>query len=107
MVKVLITKEDSYYKSFTMEGHAGFNPSNDIVCSAISVLGYTLAGSLNNKFPNYPPHEIKSLESGLVDITFKKCSGIEFNTIIETIILGLLQVELKYPENITIEVKEV
>lgn len=43
MVKIIFTREGNYYKSLEMSGHANYDVhGSDIVCSAASVLGFTL-----------------------------------------------------------------
>ncbi|MBC8588832.1 ribosomal-processing cysteine protease Prp [Paratissierella segnis] len=47
MIKVKIYKDSYLIKGFTISGHANFKPyGDDIVCAAVSILGYTALKSL-------------------------------------------------------------
>jgi uncharacterized protein YsxB (DUF464 family) len=47
MIKATFEKEEGQYLSLTIEGHAGqAEKGNDIVCSAASILAYTLAQTI-------------------------------------------------------------
>jgi uncharacterized protein YsxB (DUF464 family) len=90
-----------------MEGHADFNPGNDIVCSAISALGYSLLGLLKN-YAEETPGCINlefTEENGLIDC---KVTQIHFshinrlNTALDMLFIGLKQIELQYPDSIKV-----
>jgi len=51
MIKIciMIEKENTSIKGFTIKGHAGAGkPGKDIVCSAVSAVAYTALGALAN-----------------------------------------------------------
>lgn len=104
MINIAYTKKNN---SFVLEfqGHANYNPGNDIVCSAVSVLCYTLAGAVSNIPPECVYTE-KRLGSGCayvkVNIKNKEIRE-KVNIIFETVLIGLLQLEESYPDHIFIK----
>lgn len=75
-------------------GHADYNPGNDIVCSAVSMLFYAFVGYLVNS-----NIECKyTLDSGNSRIEAvgdaKEC--------FEMLKIGVLQLEEKYPDNVKV-----
>jgi uncharacterized protein YsxB (DUF464 family) len=88
-------KNDDY--NISANGHALFNPGNDIVCSAVSALFYAFAGFLHNnsKVRRADVH----LESGDAKI---KASG-DIKQAFDVFVIGLLQIEKSYPDNIKID----
>lgn len=95
---------DNVREEYTIdiEGHAGFNPGNDIVCAGASVLGITLINALANQ-----DAEIKNITTndGEIHIQIKgtRDSRRDIKTIIETIMLGYELMEEEYPANINVE----
>ena len=96
MIKVNITVSDDTY-DISAEGHALFNPGNDIVCSAVSALFYAFAGYLHNdsKVRRADIH----LDSGDAKI---KAKG-DIKQAFDVFIIGLLQIEKAYPDNLKIK----
>jgi uncharacterized protein YsxB (DUF464 family) len=85
-------------------GHAGFNPGNDIVCSAISALAYTYAGAMNNlKLTS----SFKDLSGDFLCEADISGAGIadkmKAKTIFNTIFIGIKQVADSYPENVVVK----
>ena len=99
MIKVNITVSDDMY-DISAEGHALFNPGNDIVCSAVSALFYAFAGFLYNdsKVRRFGIH----LDSGDAKI---KAKG-DIKQAFDVFIIGLLQIEKAYPSFIHIDLNE-
>jgi uncharacterized protein YsxB (DUF464 family) len=98
MIKVNITVDNDEY-CITADGHALFNPGNDIVCSAVSALFYAFAGFLHNdsKVRRADIH----LNSGDAEI---KAKG-DIRQAFDVFVIGLLQIEKSYPQNIKIDLK--
>ena len=100
MINIKVSVKDDEY-SIEADGHALFNPGNDIVCSAVSALFYAFAGFLHN--------------SSVV-----RCADVHFNSgdakikargdiqqAFDVFMIGLLQIEKAYPSNLLIiECKE-
>lgn len=81
--------------SLEANGHAGYNPGNDIVCSAVSCLLYSLAGYLANR------EDVESeaiIESGYARISV----GCGADEALELVEIGLLQLERRYGDYIEI-----
>lgn len=103
MVKAVF-KVSSEGISLSMTGHADYNPGNDIVCSAISALAYTLAGTLEHK-RNLNDFELQHAENDgdfICRVSKMAIYTEKIKTIFETIYIGLKQIENQYPEHINI-----
>lgn len=108
MVKAVFKVSDNEF-SLEMKGHADYNPGNDIVCSAISALAYTLVGALDNmknckRYTNLNDFDLvhKENEGDFICRVSKIAVGHKIKTIFQTIYIGLKQIELQYPEHINI-----
>lgn len=88
-----------------VKGHAEFNPGNDIVCSAVSALAYTLAGAIQNI--GFDDSVFKEKPGDyLLDIKFKDASVKAIDrakTIFEAIYIGIWQIANTYPDNVSVE----
>lgn len=100
MINVEIIVSDDTY-NISAQGHALFNPGNDIVCSAVSALFYAFAGYLHND-SNVRRADIH-LDSGDAKI---KAKG-DIRQAFDVFIIGLLQIEKAYPSFIHIELNEI
>lgn len=82
--------------SIEIKGHAGHNKKGeDVVCSAISMLGQTLLSYLNvdhDKF-NY------SMKDGLI---WAYAKGINVRTALNVVMTGYYLLETNYPEHVKI-----
>ncbi len=98
-----------YYDRFLIivDGHSGFNEKGkDIVCSAVSILVFTLLNALKNEesdkhlvFRREIVHDgYFCVEVEPFDFSRKRIEGI-----IETVILGLVLLNEEYPENVKLE----
>lgn len=91
--------------SLKLNGHAEYSPGMDIVCASISGLCFAIAGSLNNvktvklifrqDVPGDMLIKIENVSLGL--------DQVRVAAIFNTAVIGLLQIELSYPENLTVE----
>ena len=92
-------EEDDF--GISAEGHAEFNPGNDIVCSAISALLQTLWAGL--EVCCFTPVEHKQ-ESGVFKLT-GSVYGYKERVIglFDSILFGLEQIAERYPDNVKIE----
>ena len=87
--------------SLTLDGHADFAPvGQDIVCSAVSILLFTLANSLSDS--GAENLEV-SLEPGDSSISCTASySDFEIDTLFKFAVIGLELLEEQYPENVEI-----
>lgn len=87
--------------SLSLDGHAGYAPvGQDIVCSAVSILLFTLANALSDS--GAEDLEV-SLEPG---DSYIGCTAsyadIEIDTLFKFAVIGLELLEEQYPENVEI-----
>lgn len=107
MVKVKFTTEDGLLK-FKASGHANYGQyGSDIVCSAITILAYTLAESVNDakkcEYLSHPPSIM--ISDGLIVIDCLPLSE-QYDrmlTVFNTIKSGYKVLTANYPENITLD----
>lgn len=100
MINIKVSVKDDEY-SIEADGHALFNPGNDIVCSAVSALFYAFAGFLHNS--SVVRRADVHLNSGDAKI---KARG-DIQQAFDMFMIGLLQIEKAYPSNLLIiECKE-
>lgn len=89
---------DSYL--IRIDGHAGYNPGIDIVCSACSMIAYTLAESLSRQRTNSLE---TTFEDGHCEI---RCCAMDnddtINTIFDTCMAGFELLADEYPNNVQI-----
>lgn len=88
-----------------ISGHAGYNPGQDIVCAAVSVLAYTYmqcvrdmeeAGELEKMRLEYMPGKV------LVDVTAKPIACKHLDSVIEVIETGLELLHHQYPGHVIV-----
>ena len=92
--------EEGFYE-LVAEGHAGYNPGNDIVCASFSALVWSLAGALENCRELCARLEHKE-KSGAVRILCMSRAR-EIEGMFFLIAVGVRQIEAKYPQNIISE----
>ena len=103
MVKAQFKRGHYGYEECHISGHAEFNPGNDIVCSAVSALGFALIGSLKNL--NGISFRQLQADNG-IDIVIEPFTGTMqkiSDTIFQTIYIGLMQIEKAYPGHVQVE----
>ena len=92
MVTIMYAEKNKNF-SLKLDGHAGFNPGNDIVCAGVSAITETLI-SLMEDF-----EEISILEeSGHVEIEGKLNNEIE--KYLHFAITGYQGISMTYPDNV-------
>jgi uncharacterized protein YsxB (DUF464 family) len=98
-----------YYDRYLLiiEGHASFSEKGtDIVCSAVSILVYTLLNILKDEESNKRlaiRREIVRDGYFCVEVEPFDFSKNRTKGIIDTIIMGLALLNQEYPENVTLE----
>jgi uncharacterized protein YsxB (DUF464 family) len=94
---------DSLYQGFTFTGHAGYAESgSDIVCAAISILSHTFMAGLETLVKL--PLRIQADETnGYLDCSWvnqpDKAEWIQL--LVETMRLGLSEIQTQYPDYIS------
>ncbi|MDY0234675.1 MAG: ribosomal-processing cysteine protease Prp [Gudongella sp.] len=110
MISVFLSyNKDGYFKGFQIAGHANYKPyGEDIVCSAVSILGYTTIRSLIDvvKVPEDKIQYTQDDESGFLELVIKNISNDkikEVELIMKTFEVGIKSIIESYPKYITLE----
>lgn len=86
--------------SFELQGHADFDPGNDIVCSGVSAIAYALLGYIENNQDLITDIYENDSCSGFVSV---KLSGDAAMTpAFEMAAIGLMQIAKEYPDNVKV-----
>lgn len=102
MIEITFVCFGNNFYEFHSEGHADYNPGNDIVCSAVSALSYALLGTLENIGDLEVKKEIKDGDM-LIQVNAKdKTVHALANTVFTTVFIGLMQLEVTYPEHVKV-----
>ncbi|NSW90600.1 MAG: ribosomal-processing cysteine protease Prp [Firmicutes bacterium] len=109
MIKIQVLRDkEGFIWEFEIKGHSGFGQQGeDIVCAGVSALGYTAVGALA---------ELAGIESYAEKEGYIRCSIPEdvkedlkpiIRIILETVVIGLKQIENSYREYVVIKEQEV
>ncbi|PRR77291.1 hypothetical protein CLLI_24620 [Clostridium liquoris] len=108
MIKVVFKKRHNDIVSFTIDGHAdSVDEGYDLVCSAVSAISLTIANGITEVVKAKAYVEVKdgflslSLENESFEV-IHKC-----RVLMETMLLGLKNVENSYGEYIKVKMEEV
>lgn len=96
MTTICLTRTENTY-SFKAEGHAGYNPGNDIVCASVCVLTYALAGRLQELGCNITDNNIIG---GYAAFSFPVNSFTA--QAVKTAFCGFRMLQKQYPDNVRI-----
>ncbi len=91
-VEIYISRKEC---KLTVQGHSGYNPGNDIVCAGCSSITGMVAGYFINHNKGVVENE---LHSGYAKIHIKG----NVKKLFEMVLIGFLQIEQSYPQNIKI-----
>ena len=106
MITVTVEKKNKAYVSFLSKGHAGYaKQGQDIVCAAVSALIINTVNSIER----FTEDEIEVREEdGFVSFRFKKPVTKQGELLMDSLILGLTEIEKSYKNRfLTVKVKEV
>jgi len=109
MIKVKIVRDkQGFIWNFTIKGHAGYTKSGeDIVCAGVSAIAYTAVGALS---------EMAGIDDFVEKDGYMKCNvpnNINDNLkqtvkiILESMVIGLKQIENSYRGYVVVEEQEV
>lgn len=94
MIDIILSQD-----CLSVQGHAGYNPGNDIVCAAVSALVQTFEASARE----FTSDEISSsLQDGDAIITWARAPTKELSLLIDSLYLGLCSIAAEYPDYITV-----
>lgn len=109
MTKVTVFQKNKVTTGIQISGHSGFaDAGKDIVCSAISILGYTAINAIQELVRQ--DTQFFTVEEDLTVFCPKNLDSEEEKKavcILETIVIGLKSIEMQYHSYIRIEYREV
>lgn len=83
------------------KGHANYSDTgNDIVCASVSCLAYTLLGALTEEGIKYRYHDRQGDFELVADVPIGKLMAA--HVISKVVLVGLLQIQKKYSENLSV-----
>jgi len=83
----------------SVQGHAGYNPGNDIVCAAVSALVQTFEAAAKE----FTTDRLESsMQDGNAVISWPRAPTKELSLLIDSTCLGLLRMAGSYPDNIKV-----
>jgi len=105
MIIVAVTRSEEKITGYSVRGHAGYKPpGEDIVCAAVSMLAQTALLGLHRFIREGLTYEI--LESGVLRCTLPgetdEKERVQADAILETMVLGLKNLEKSYPKYIRV-----
>ena len=106
MITIKVKTRNGSYLDFESKGHAGYaEEGQDIVCAAVSALIINAVNSLET----FTRDEFEAKEKdGYVSIHFSKPNTPEGKLLMDSLILGLTEIEHSYNNRyLTVKVKEV
>lgn len=108
MINIYFQKNSGKISGFNIEGHAGYGEEGeDIVCSAVSAISYTIVNGITEVLKIDVEHIIKD---GFLQLNLKGNSLEEIEKcqiLLETMMLGFKSMEISYGDYIKVQVEEV
>lgn len=95
MISIMLTKTTNNKYVLKMEGHADYNPGNDVVCASASMLVYTLAARLVNLGEDV---QEKDVEDGYALILFN--INDDTTHALKTVLCGFQLLQDKFPDHV-------
>lgn len=97
MIKAMFSEENDWYTRYQITGHANYDEiGKDIVCAAVSAL-YT---AITNKLICSSAVTISNNEV-LINVKNEVCY-----VLVDTLYLALSDIQMHYPDNISVEIEE-
>ena len=109
MVKIRVFRDSKgFIWEFEIKGHSGFGKQGeDVVCAGVSALGYTAVGALAELAGIKSYSEKEGYMRCCIPGDVKEHLKPLIKIILETVIIGLKQIENSYKEYVVIEEQEV
>ncbi|GLC32212.1 ribosomal-processing cysteine protease Prp [Clostridium omnivorum] len=108
MINICFKQSSSKILGFNIEGHAEYGEEGeDIVCSAVSALSYTIVNGITEVLKISVEHIIKDgfLQLSLRDNNLEEIEKCQ--VLLETMLLGFKSMEIGYGDYIKVQVEEV
>ena len=108
MIRITIYQSAEHgYRGFLCKGHAGYADSGeDIVCAAVSVLVINTVNSIE-RFGGQPFTCKTEQEDGVIDFRLKDNPTAETKLLLDSMVLGLTEVEKDHKQHLKLNFKEV
>lgn len=110
MVHINIVRDSSgFIWQFTVKGHAGYaKKGRDIICAAVSVTAYTAVGALEDLAGLKNCYvERDGYLSCSIPTDLSEAQRQTVRIILETTVIGFKQIELQYPDFLSVVDEEV
>lgn len=98
MIRVTVGSAGGVHR-LVVEGHAGYNPGNDIVCAGVSAIVHTLAEWMKRHEPSAWVRQ----ESGRAVVT-ARCESEASCAVFEAAVEGLREMGVRYGEWVTVDI---
>lgn len=109
MISINFSEKENNLVSMKASGHAGFDEyGKDIVCSAVSALSVAILNGITDVMHFKPDFYID--EDGFLSISIENLHIEQIKAcqvLMETLLLGLQNIEINYGEYINVKVEEV
>lgn len=108
MLRVVCEKPGGIYKNISLYGHCDFaNSGKDIVCAAVSILYINTINSIE-KFTDdvIITQEMGKGDKQVISAYFKDKPGEKSVLLMDSMMLGLKEIQKSYKKNISVEIKE-
>lgn len=107
MIKCKILVEDGYFTGIDLNGHANAGPKGeDIVCSAVSVLVYSLVNTLE-KVADIRDELIELVvDDGSLKLDLRDQANEKTQILIAFFVEGMLGIEGSHPSNVSVLMKK-
>lgn len=108
MIDICFKKDSGKLLGFNIEGHAGYGEEGeDIVCSAVSAISYTIVNGITEVLKISVEHIIKDgfLQLNLSSNSLEDIENCQ--VLLETMLLGFKSMEISYSDYIKVQVEEV
>lgn len=102
MTRIRILRQQNKTTMITLTGHADYDPGHDIVCSAISLLAYTLINYLLEYHPEALPVYQDDPGNFVICVSTAESSP-EVNAAIQMFEIGAVSLAGNYPENVEVQ----
>lgn len=103
MVKVEFYRDRMGFQAMKLQGHADYNPGQDVVCAGISALAFALVGTLQGMKVEFRRRKI---DVGM-DIEIEPYLYPDDQKIVDAVFMtcltGLRMIQAAHPENIDIQ----
>ena len=104
MVTVEFYRDNQGFTAMDLQGHAGYNSGNDVVCAGISALAFALVGTLKSiKDISFRRLQYKDGVTVEIEPFVDATEQLVVDAVFMTILIGLKQIQKQYPENIQVK----